>query len=366
MESQSKLFLTIAVAVTLVFAVILLQPTVEERLAPELQAAWVAIEVAGSGIADVGPVELDVGTPFQLHAVLEARDRNSGEPVYYTEAKRLSFTGEEVPPESLEVWERRRPIKIRWFTVEGRRPFVQLDAELGIRGFDLQEFLRSNWPLAWSVPGEIDTANDNHLASDSAEKIQRFGTQRYHVRIEFYPEKNALIPDQVIRSWGIPDLKEQIERFPTVRMTLPPPARTASAVFGLTQLEPLAGTGAEIHEQIAELAASGVAFSRLTIIGDQIRQAGMSLEDLTWTTVDLAGEARWGEQAGPGDLLRVGDRVVVLYADRGEPGVVDYEDLCFDYVQGAAIRALNDVFIGSGNAVELASLGGARAMQTGA
>ena len=60
--------------------------------------------------------------------------------------------------------------------------------------------------------------------------------------------------------------------------------------------------------------------------------------------------------------MRVGNRVVVLYEDRGTPGVVDYGDLCFDFVQGVSIRAVSDVFIGSGNTVELASLGGAEAM----
>ena len=253
---------------------------------------------------------------------------------------------------------------VRWFTVEGTRPYVRLDAELGIRSFELQEFLRSDWPLSWSVPGEIDAANDNHLASNSAEKIQRFGTQRYHVRIELYRDRKSLIPDRVIRSWGKSDLKQQIASFPMVRMALPGPAATASRVFGLTQLEPPSGGGSEILEQIVELAANDVAFSRLTVLRDQIRYAGRDLDTLEWTSLDLAGDARWGEHAGPGDLLRAGDRVVVLYADRGTPGVIDYQDLCLDFVQGAAVRALNDVFIGSGNTVELASLGGALAMET--
>ena len=38
--------------------------------------------------------------------------------------------------------------------------------------------------------------------------------------------------------------------------------------------------------------------------------------------------------------------------------VIDYQDLCFDYVQGVAVRALDEVFIGAEGAVELASLAG--------
>ncbi len=355
---QSRLFFIIVLVVALIAAAILLQPAVEETLAPELRDAWVGIEVAGSGVAVVGPVALEAGTPFELHAVLEARDRQD-RPVYYTEATRLAFGGEEVPAETLTIWQRRRPIKVRWFTVEGRRPYVMLDADTGIDGFEFQEFLRSDWPVTWSVPGEIDAANDNHLDDGSAEKVQRFGTQRFHVRFELYRDEDSLIPEEVIRSPGVAELKPEIDRFPTVRMTLPGPAAAASRVFGLAQLEPPPGAGRELAGQIEELADNGIAYSRLTVLRDQIREAGRRPEDLGWTRIDFGGATRWDVEAGPGDLLRVGDRVVVLYKDLGTPGVVDPRDLCFDYVQGAAVRALGDVFVGSGNDVELASLGGA-------
>ena len=59
---------------------------------------------------------------------------------------------------------------------------------------------------------------------------------------------------------------------------------------------------------------------------------------------DLSQTADGAQPVTPGDLVRVGDRIVVLYSDRGEPGVVDYDDLCFDFVQGAEVRSLGDVF----------------------
>ncbi|MEM7354151.1 MAG: hypothetical protein AAF657_25330 [Acidobacteriota bacterium] len=355
MEKQSSLFAVLVAIIAVIAVGVIFKPVVDEQLAPELVGAWVAIQPEGSGLAEVRPFDLEAGAKFRLHAVLEARDRN-GESVYYTQATRLSLDGEEVPAARLTVWDRPRPVKIRWFTVEGPRPFVTLEPEGGIEQFKPQELLRSDWPLSWSVPGEIDAVHDNHLANVSAERIQRFGTQRYHVRFELYADDKALIPERVIRSWGVDDLKAQIDRFPTVRQTLPGAARPASRVFGLTQLEPPPDASRELLEQIAELARNDLAFSLLTVIGDQIRQSGSSLGDLAWDTIDLAGDARWGEGVGPGDLLRVGNRIVVLYEDRGVPGVVDYPDLCFDYVQGAAVRALSDVFVGSGNAVEHASL----------
>ena len=356
MDKQSRIFPLLVVVIGLGATVVLFQPVVEEQLAPELVTAWVAIEVAGSAVADVGLIDLEVGESFQLRAVLEGLDRN-GEPVYYTEAKQLSFGGEAVPADRLRVWDRPQPVKVRWFTVEGQRPFTVLDAESQLDGFKFQEFLRHNWPMSWTIPGEIDAAHDNHLENDSAEKVQRFGTQRYHVRIELYRDDTALIPERVIRSWGVSDLKQQIAAFPTVSLALPGVAGPASRVFGLTQLEPFPGAERNVLDGIAELADHHVAFSRLTVLRDQIRQTGKQLDALSWTSVELAGEARWGEHAAPGDLLRVGDRVVVLYDDRGMPGVVDYDDLCFDFVQGASVRALSDIFIGSGNTVELASLG---------
>ncbi len=361
MENQNRIFAIAFVAVSLVVLAVLLQPAVEDQLAPVPVAAWVAIEVAESGTAEVGPVAIEVGTPFRLHAVLEARSR-SGQAVYYTEAPGLSFGDDEVAADRLRRWQRQRTAKVRWFTVEGERPFIELDTESGIAGFRIEELLRSDWPLTWSVPGEIDAANDNHLETGDALPRQLFGTQRYHVRIEIYRREDDLIANQVVRSWGKDELREQIADFPTVAMTLPGLASPASRVFGLSQLEPSAAAGAELLQQIDELARNDVAFSRLTVLRDQIQRAGKRSEDLDWRIVDLSGEALWATDAVAGDLLRVGDRVVVLYEDRGSAGVVDHADLCFDFEQGASVRTLEDVFGrgdgGDDQAVELASLRG--------
>ncbi|MEM7585648.1 MAG: hypothetical protein AAF560_19825 [Acidobacteriota bacterium] len=355
MDNSSRLFASLVIIIGLAAGVVLFRPVVEEQLAPELTTAWVAIEVAGSEIADVGTFELEAGDTFRLRAVLEARDRQ-GEPVYYTEASRLSFGGEEVPAERLRIWDRLQPVKVRWFTVEGQRPFKTLEAESGLDDFTFQEFLRHDWPMSWTIPGEIDAAHDNHLENDSAEKVQRFGTQRYHVRIELYRNEDSLIPERVIRSWGVADLKQQIAAFPTVRLTLPGALSPASSVFGLTQLELYPDAERQVIDGVAELADNHIAFSRLTVLRDQIAPTGKAFAELPWTAIELTGEARWGEQAAAGDLLRVGDRVVVLYDDRGIRDVVDYDDLCFDFSQGASVRALGDIFVGSGNTVELASL----------
>ena len=355
---QNKWFWLLVFLVALVALGLLFQPTVREQLAPKPVTAWVAIEAGDSGVANVGPAEIAVGTPFRVHAVLEAEGRND-ESIYYTQAKSLSFFGEEVPADSLRPWDR-LPVKIRWFTLEGERPYVEVDSETGIQGFEMRELARSDWPLTWAIPGDINAANDDHLSVSTVLPQQEFGLLRYHVRVELYDREDQLIPRQVVRSWGVKDLKAELERFPTVALTLPGTLGPASKVFGLTQLETLPGSPPELLQQVGELASHGIVFSRLSVLRDQIQGAGKTLDTLRWSSIDLAGTTSFGGAGAPapGDLLRVGDRVVVLYADRGQEGVLDYGDFCFDYARGAVVRALEEVFSGEGQDLQWASLGG--------
>lgn len=361
-DGQNRWFWVLVGLVALVALAVLFQPTVKEQLAPTPVTAWVAIEVGESGLANVGPVEIRVGTPFRLHAVLEARDRKD-QPVYYTQAKALSFFGESVATETLRMWDR-LPVKVRWFTIEGERPYVEVDGKDGILGFEMRELARSEWPLTWSIPGDINAANDDHLSISRVLPRQEFGLLRYHVRVELYDREDQLIPRQVVRSWGLKDLKAEWKRFPMVALTLPGPLEPASRVFGTSQLEVLPGSPAELVQQVGELADEGVVFTRLSVLRDQIRGAGRTLESLRWSSIDLSGNTPFGSvedptpgNPAPGDLLRAGDRVVVLYEDRGQIGAVDYGDLCFDFARGAAVRALDEVFSGEGQDLQWASLG---------
>src|SRR5262245_8993492 len=110
MENPNRILAIAAVVVTLVVAAIMLQPVVRRELAPVLETAWVAIDT-GSGEAIVGPVVIASGTPFTLHAVIEAKDR-SGQPIFYTEAPRLRFPDREVAAASLRRWDRPEIAKV--------------------------------------------------------------------------------------------------------------------------------------------------------------------------------------------------------------------------------------------------------------
>lgn len=357
MDSQTKIFFSAIFCVGLVVLGIFLQPAIEERLAPELKIAWVAFEIAGSGVAEVGPAEIESGTSFTLHAVVEAEQ--NGEPVYYTQAEALRIHGQDVPAKRLRRWRRPLDPRVRWFTVEGTPPYLELTSSEELERFGFEELYRPDWPLVWSIPGTVEPARDDHLYNEAAISSLKFGVQRYHVNVEFYDQIDEMRPKKQVRSWRAEDLASEIGRFPSLHLVLPGRLAAASRVFGLTQIEvdeEEPDVRQELQRQIDELARKGFAFSRVNVIHAQLRATGKRLEDLEWRDIDLvAAESPWNDTAEPGDLMRVGERFVVLFKDQGEPGLLDYDDLCLDYAGGAKVRRLGEVFVGEG-LVELASL----------
>lgn len=358
-DSGNRLFWIVLLGVVLAVAVFLLFPRVQRELGPQPVAAHVAIEAEGSGVAVVGPVRLEAGTPFTLHAVLEA-ERRDGSPVYYTEAPALRIDGREASTQDVEAWnEGPTTVKILWFTVEGTIPYLELEAGEDLSRFRMSEIFRAQWPQTWTVPGNLEPANDDALVRDGARGGNPFGTQRYHVRIELFERGNAVVPRERYRSADAAAARAAPDSFPTAVSALPGVLAPASEVFGLTQIEPPPGAPRELSQGIRELVRSDLAFSRLTVLDSLLSAAGVGLADLTWRRVDLGAGLPWEGQGGdvaPGALLRVGNRIVVLYQDQGTEGILDRRDLCFDYARGAAVRALGDVFSGEGGDVELARL----------
>lgn len=354
---RRTLVVVIAVASAAVLALVL-WPHAKEGLAPELVRSYVAVQAAGSDAAAIGPTEIEAGTDFTLHAVLEAHERGGGT-VYYTVAPALEIDGEPVPAEALRPWDRAGVVKIFWFTVEGPSPYVRLEAPAQLDRFAFTEFFRPEWPSAWSIPGRLEPRFSESLEREAAElEDRRFGTQRFQVRIEIFEHEDDPTPRRRFISAGGDALPEAVEAFPTVYAALPGPAGPASLAFGLTELEPPASPGSELHARIAQLTRDRLAFSRVALVGEVIQAAGRSRSDLAWADVDLGAGPPWGAgegAVGTGDLVRAGPRVVVLFRDRGIPGRLDREDLCFDYERGASVRPLSEVFSGEG-LVELARL----------
>jgi hypothetical protein len=288
------------------------------------------------------------GTPFTLHAVLEARALGGGT-VYFTDAPRLEIRGEEVPAEALRRWTKSEELRILWFTVEGLTPYFELSEAAELENFEFREFYRPEWPRTWSIPGELAPFADKYDPQALEAQLPSFGTQRYHLRLEFFGPASEITPRLRLQSPGADKLPDDETDFPTVVVSLPDVLAAPSRVFGLTQIEMLSPDLASVADRLTSWSAKQLAFSRLTVIKEMLSGAGVTYDDLDWREVDLESGPGWGgEGVSAGDFLRVGNRLVVLVEDLGEPAVLDYQDLCFDYHKGAKVQPLREVFAGKG------------------
>ncbi len=360
MDSRQRVLSLVVAIVAGAAVVVWLLPAVDRVRRPEPKAAWIAVEVEGSGIARMGPVTLNAGERVRLHAVLEA-EVPGGEKVYFTEASAIDLGDGPVPAESIRRWSGPQDARILWLTLEGAVPFRVLAPDQSLESFRFEEFFHPEWGRGWSAAGSLESRHHEQLAGPFGEGGRPFGTQRYQVWIELFADTKAIVPAQRLKSPGFDELLASPQRFPTVAATLEG-ARAASRVFGLSQLEAAEGSAPELLEKLADLYGRQLSFSRLLVLRSILEDAGTSLDDLESRRVDLEKDRlAWGSEAHTGDLVRVGARWVVLYrdaGDAGDPGVVgrlDPLDLCFDFDRGAEVRPIGEVFVGDGE-VELATL----------
>ncbi|MCH9650370.1 MAG: hypothetical protein K0U98_19210 [Deltaproteobacteria bacterium] len=344
MSVERKIFAAVLILGALVVIGLWLQPHIEDELAPTLERALVAVQVEGSEVAELGTLKILSGSPFTLHAVVEAR-RRSGELIYYSDAPALRIAGTVVAAESLRSWDRRRPPKIRWFTVEPGKPFLRVSGLGEVDALSAQEVYRPEWPSTWSIPGRLDLAADANRDWIHGLDQDTFGTQRYQVRIEVFDDDEALLPSQRLKSAGAEVWTDQ-EALPTVTAALPGVLASVSEIFGLPQIEGI-DTTEEFREQVDSWMSERLAFDRLGVLGETLRAAGVTSESIEWRTLDLSSQPSWGDQVQVGDLIQVLDRLVILYKDRGVEGVLDPDDLCFDFARGASVSPLGQVFGGT-------------------
>ena len=257
---------------------------------PELLTARVAIRPEGEELARVGRVELAAGRGFTLHAVVEAKTFR-GRTIYYTEAPALEIHGRPVPAESLRLWSGAQRARVLWFTVEGSPPYAESD-EIAFR-----EVFRADWPLSWTVTGDLEPAVENYLPGNrGATRGVRFGTQRFMVRVEILGRESEILPRQSLTSDGAAELPDGAERFSTVVAELPGSLAQLSRVFILPQREPSGPERDVAQRRIAEWLRRDLAFSRLTLLRSWIDSVEMSWKDLPWQAVDLEGASDWGRR----------------------------------------------------------------------
>lgn len=360
--SSRRLVVVLVVALSvLLLAVLFVLPRVEEARAPSPRAAWVGVEVADSGVAEVGTVEIEAGTDFRLHAILEV-ELSDGSTAYMTEAKQIRFsegTGRdpEVPFEQIRPYKLNRDIRPIWLSIEGSVPFLQLDSEEDLERFVYRDYSHPEWGRLTAVEGDLDSEFDA-LLDDRTDR--NFGRQRYQVWIELFDREGAVIPAERMKSPGPESVLELGDAFPGVIARLPGGAGPASAFFGLTQIEPPPDPSAELLSRLRELTEGGFAVTSLPLVGLLVERTGQTPAELDWRPVELNAQTPWREPpradsgsaedpvVAAGDLLQVASRFVVLYRDEGVPERLDADDLCFDFVNGASIRRLGEVFVGEG------------------
>lgn len=346
----------IAAALVAAVAAFVLVPRITEVAAPAPVALWVAIQPDGDDIARVSPIELAAGRPFRLHAVLEAETLRN-ERVFFTEARALEIGGEVIAAKRLRPWPGPRKARVLWFTVEGSTPYREVASLEELNAMRFREIFQPDWGQAWSVVGDLRPGVENFLpGAESVRRDQRFGTQRFQVRIEIFAGESELVPELRLASWGPEDLPERADQFPAVTALLPAALEIPSRVFGLTQIETVRGeVSSAAAPYMADWTDRLIAFSRATLVRRWLANQEIAWEDLVWQ----GAEPGSGSVAvRPGDLLRVGGRLVWFLEDRGAAGL-DGEDWCLDFDRGARVERLGDVFVGEG-LVEWASGASAR------
>jgi hypothetical protein len=336
-------------------------PEVDNPLAPEPVAAYVAVLAEGDEVATDGAHELAAGRSFRLFAVLAAKDWR-GDVVWFSAAPALRLGGREVPRDAIRPWPGDSDVKVRWFTVEGFAPVLEVATTADLERFRLNDNFHPEWGDRWSVAGLVDPRLAM-LDATSPLRPLSFGSQRYAVRIELFDAPAALTPKQRVASPGAEAVLAAPGTGTTVVAALPPPLARLSASFGVPELVSDSGLELDATAGIARLTAAGLAFERPPLLAAHLAESGVAATALAWQPIDLAAERPpWGSAVDTGDLLQAGPRVVVLFRDAGEAGRLDPADLVFDLWQGLRIRRIDEVFRGErGLELELAVLAAARA-----
>jgi hypothetical protein len=331
-------------------------PEVDNPLAPEPVAAYVALQPEGERVAADGAHRLDAGRPFRLHAVLEARDWR-GRTIWFAGAPELRLGGREIPADAIRPWPEAPILRVRWLTVEGIPPFLEVGSPADLERFRFEEAFHAEWGSGASIAGVVDPRGAL-LPPSSPLRPLPFGTQRYAVRVERFADEKALTPEARWSSPGAAAVSADPAAGTSLVAALGAPLAVVSAALGRSQLAPLESASAELRDRLEDLHSRGVVVVGTRLWAEHLRAAGSSVERLEWREVDVAGGAvGWPSDAAPGDLLQAGGRLVVLFRDGGTEGALDPADLAFDVARGLRILRLDEIFTGEGGLeLELARL----------
>jgi hypothetical protein len=342
-DGESRRIWWIVAAILLALALVRWAPGWKRSLEPRPAAAYVALLADGDAVATDGPHRLEAGRPFRLFAVLEAKAVTGGT-VWYSDAPALRLGGRDVPRGSLRRWPAGRIARVRWFTVDGSRPFLDVASAADLDHLRFVESFHPDWGSGWSVPGVVDP----QLALIEPEDHLRplgFGTERWAVRIELYGTPAALTPSARASSPGAERVLDDPKPVTSLVATLPGPLGVVSAAFGEPVVKPGPTIDPEARGRIDSWLARGLVIEGDRLLARYLDALGISAEKLAFHDVELGPDGpRWGTDVRPGDFLRAGERLVILDRDRGVPGRLDPEDVVFSFEDGARDVVLSRLF----------------------
>jgi hypothetical protein len=317
-------------------------------------AAHVAIELRDEGVARTGRIEVAPSTDFKIHAVLEARTEE-GEVRYYSDVAGLELYGERVAPELVQSWDGPRFAQVLWLTLEAQRRYAEITSARQLEGFRFDGFARPEWGRGWIAEARMGLRSEELLDVHAGSDVM-FGTRFLQAWVELSDQRDAILPQERFKSPGPEVLLTDPERVTTLVIRSPGALGSAERVFGLSQLEPAPELDESTREAIRSLHDRGLAFNRIELLRDLTNDSGQPFSELDWSLVELGQGVRWGQDIFPGDLLRAGDRWIVVFDDTQGDGLLDASDRCLDFDRGAGVENISEVFVGEGE-LQLARLG---------
>lgn len=311
-------------------------PRWRAAIGPEPTAAYVVVEPEGAGVASDGLHRIRAGTGFRLHAVLEASTL-TGDNVWYTEAPALRLGDREIPADRLRRWPEGRRLRVRWMTVEGAERVIEPDGQPR-----LLENFHPEWGTGWTAAGTVDPALVV-VEPGLALRPLPFGTQRFAVRLESYDSAEAIAP---VARWSSPSVEVALaepQRLTTVVAAAPPPLERLTGVAGAMQHEaempPAGAVGAPEWPPFS--------YSAPRLLAEHLLASGRTVDDLAFRTVTLGPQGPvWETEVAPGDLLRAGERIVIVWADADGGGRLDPSDIVLDLGRGMRLARASSLFAG--------------------
>lgn len=257
----------------------------------------------------------------------------------------LEIDGAEVEHTVADEWpESDRVLRVFWFSHECAVLGGSIDDATVSQRLDYRKFLAPELGQDLLATGEpafhgTDTIN---LGDDIVPTTA--GTYRLSVRVEVVADASSIRPLQSTASVDSPDPENAAVL--RISRSLPEsvlPHPEAGRLFRLPGFQPVDGTTIDMVDlSRRRLATSSRVFASLAATGSETLDPTslVPVGSIRLDQLDSGHTLRWGPDVTAGDVLRQGDRWLVLVSDDGN-GVVDGPDLvAYCYRRPPAVRPL--------------------------